>query len=313
MKKYGKWMNRVKKCMFCCLNLLLFFSQTVYGIDQIEEGAKVSLSTIYGTLEEPIVGAEVNLYKVADVYGFGEFVPTEAFASYPLQWNQLDTNQWRQLAQTLAGYIAKEQISPVDTGITDQEGCAAFPNQAEKLTTALYLVLSEPYTYENMVYTIQPTLICMPNRDSEEVWHYEEELYLKYEKTDEITELEVRKIWVGDETENHPNEIEVELYQGNELYESIVLNEENNWQYAWDSLKASYDWKIVENDVPDNYQVLVERDGASFLITNTYTSDVPEEPTLPQTGILWWPVSLLAVGGIVLFLIGWIKRRRSGE
>lgn len=31
---------------------------------------------------------------------------------------------------------------------------------------------------------------------------------------------------------------------------------------------------------------------------------------LPQTGLLWWPVPLLAMGGVVLLLIGWVRRRR---
>lgn len=308
-----KWIKQVTMTTLILFAVTLFLPQTVYGIDQIDEGAEVSLSVVYGTAEEPVAGAELKLYKVADVYGFGEFVPMEAFAAYPLQWNELETNQWRQLAQTLTGYISQDKIEPVDVGISDEEGRVTFPNQREKLTTALYLLLSEPYTCENMVYTLQPTLVCMPNRDDEGVWHYEEELHLKYEKADEITEIAVRKIWSGDEKKNRPKEVTVELYQGNECYDTIVLNEENDWHYTWSELKAAYDWKIVEKDVPEGYRVLVERDGTTFLLTNTYTGTVPKEPNLPQTGVLWWPVPVLAVGGILFFLIGWIKHRRSGE
>ncbi len=32
---------------------------------------------------------------------------------------------------------------------------------------------------------------------------------------------------------------------------------------------------------------------------------------LPQTGQLWWPVPLLAMAGMVLFVIGWVERRRQ--
>lgn len=34
---------------------------------------------------------------------------------------------------------------------------------------------------------------------------------------------------------------------------------------------------------------------------------------LPQTGQLWWPVPLLAVAGIFLFLIGWVKHRGAQD
>lgn len=37
----------------------------------------------------------------------------------------------------------------------------------------------------------------------------------------------------------------------------------------------------------------------------------PGEETLPQTGVLWWPVPLLACGGLLLFSIGWGRRRRD--
>lgn len=34
---------------------------------------------------------------------------------------------------------------------------------------------------------------------------------------------------------------------------------------------------------------------------------------LPQTGMLWWPVPIFAGSGLLLFLVGWIRRQRSGE
>ena len=47
-------------------------------------------------------------------------------------------------------------------------------------------------------------------------------------------------------------------------------------------------------------------------------TEIPDEPTpqgskLPQTGVLWWPVPLLACGGMALFLLGWARRRREED
>lgn len=39
----------------------------------------------------------------------------------------------------------------------------------------------------------------------------------------------------------------------------------------------------------------------------------PAEPKLPQTGMLWWPVPLLACGGLALFMIGWSWRRHEEQ
>lgn len=84
--------------------------------------------------------------------------------------------------------------------------------------------------------------------------------------------------------------------------------------------------------MPEEYTVTVSREGITFVVTNTLTEELPDEPTpegplpevpeenipdepvpqgpaLPQTGVLWWPVPLLACAGMALFLAGWARRR----
>ncbi|KIR03186.1 hypothetical protein P261_02001 [Lachnospiraceae bacterium TWA4] len=47
---------------------------------------------------------------------------------------------------------------------------------------------------------------------------------------------------------------------------------------------------------------------------NTPPSTPPKPPSrLPQTGLLWWPVPILACAGLVLFMIGWIIKRRGTD
>ncbi len=41
----------------------------------------------------------------------------------------------------------------------------------------------------------------------------------------------------------------------------------------------------------------------------TTTSTTPEN-TLPNTGMLWWPVTVFAVAGLLLFIMGWVMLRR---
>lgn len=43
--------------------------------------------------------------------------------------------------------------------------------------------------------------------------------------------------------------------------------------------------------------------------------DDPDTPLarLPQTGVLWWPVPFLAMGGLLLFVLGWALNRREHE
>lgn len=39
----------------------------------------------------------------------------------------------------------------------------------------------------------------------------------------------------------------------------------------------------------------------------------PDDPTLPQTGVLWWPVPALLAAGLVLIIIGFVRRRTGDE
>lgn len=38
----------------------------------------------------------------------------------------------------------------------------------------------------------------------------------------------------------------------------------------------------------------------------------PTGPTLPQTGLLWWPVPLLLGAGLISLIVGFTRRRRHG-
>ena len=122
-------------------------------------------------------------------------------------------------------------------------------------------------------------------------------------------------------------------------------------RYLWTGLDADDTWRVVEETVPEGYTVSISREGITFVVTNTYRPDVPDtpeppdqpdkptppdtpnqpdrpdrpgtpgtttpgEPTIPQTGALWWPVPVLAAGGMLLFLLGWARsqrRRREDE
>ena len=78
----------------------------------------------------------------------------------------------------------------------------------------------------------------------------------------------------------------------------VTLNKDNNWRYTWSGLGSSYTWTVVEKE-NSGYTVQVERDGITFVITNTYVPEEPEpteptptkptnptKPNLPQTGAL---------------------------
>ncbi len=316
-----RWKTQIIAAIVGILLAFMVVPQTAFAIDPLEVGADVSLQIQYqGNDGAPISGAQFRLYKVGEISRFGNVQPIDAFKDYPVSYENLDSSGWKKLAETLAIYVEMDSIEPLEAAITDELGEIHFPEEGQNMTTGLYLILGETYTYQYQIYTPEPTLIYLPNRDENEEWIYDVVLYPKYEAIEEMTELQVIKQWEDEENraKKRPEEIEVSLLKEDEVIETVVLNKENNWRYTWTELEASYEWTVVESEVPDDYTVEIERDGETFILTNTYqtsekTPGTTPEPTLPQTGMLWWPVPILAGAGMLLFAVGWVKRRKSEQ
>lgn len=181
------------------------------------------------------------------------------------------------------------------------------------------------------------------------VWDYTVTADVKYDRTktttpppptgDTVTR-KVLKVWNDADYESErPKSITVQLLRDGEVYEEVTLNAENNWRYTWDSLDDSFTWRIVEK-TPSGYTVSITREGITFVVTNTLSKNPPdnppdnpptpdnpdnhnnpsapnlpdkpivsENPKLPQTGVLWWPVPVLLCAGVVLIAVGLASQR----
>ena len=91
----------------------------------------------------------------------------------------------------------------------------------------------------------------------------------------------------------------------------MTLNEANDWLYTWDALPEysadgkEYNWSIQETAV-SGYVSSVKQNGCTFVLTNTM-----DKQKLPQTGMLWWPVPLLTVGGLSFLILGVAGRKKK--
>jgi len=408
--------NHILTVTFCAVLLALLTVFSAFGAGVIDVERNVSLTLEYKEEEKPVSGAEFILYKIADVDKDGKITPAENFDSLPVDIAAEVKNNPKALAQTLAGYIKRGSVPYVDSGFTDENGVLAFPNEQEFLETGIYLVVGEQLVRDGVIYKNEPFIVSLPGYDSEtDEWVYDVRANPKHEteKPDEkLTERKIIKVWKNDKGISRPQEVSVELYMDSEIYDSAVLNEENNWTYEWknlpkyDSDKKAIVWS-VEEDVPENYKVLVENNQKTFVVTNTYTPEdnekttersvqkvwddkgyekkrptsvtvyllkngknfdtvtlsessgwrytwkelekydesgeyitwtirektVPgynadmvlngytfvltnsyDRPTIPRTGVLWWPVPVLAACGILLFSVGiLVKKKKENE
>lgn len=293
--------------------VMTIFPIRTFARELVETDRKCTL-----TLKYDLRNIKFSLYKVAVINASGELSLTGAFADYQVSLEQ-DQEGWQALAETLEAYVLRDNIAPTATETTNSGGEAVFND----LAVGLYLVLGEEGALAGITVTPQPFLICLPNLyDESEPWVYDVTADVKYsyrhvDEEDGKVKRKVLKVWDdGNRKDKRPESIAVQLLCDGEVFDTVILDESNNWSYTWTDLSDKHIWRVVEKEVPEGYTVIAEQRGITFVITNSTSGTPPykppEEPKeLPQTGMLWWPVGILSACGIGLILIGALRRRKE--
>ena len=291
-----KYVVRVILPLLLCLCL----SCVVFAQEQ-----PVSLTLHFAEEKTAFSGAEFCIYRVAQIQPDGSFLPTEAFADYPIDRSD-DPEKWRALAQTLSAYAARDQIAPSATAQTDKNGDASFPD----LQKGLYLAVGELYQTEGKSVLPTPMLLCLPADAQDGTQIFNLVCNVKFEeKPVEKTSLTVMKVWEKDNERIRPTSVTAQLLENGTVVSEVVLNAKNNWKHTWENLDTGKKWEVTEKVVPADYTVRVEQNGNLFCITNTYGKTPPEDPDLPQTGLLQWPIPVLSGIGLLSLCIGLLRSR----
>ena len=273
-------------------------------------------------------GAAFRLYRVADMAADASFTPVADFSHDGLVFSAEDHIGWQSLALTCKGIVARDGLSPVDSGKTNASGVLRFPTATSvTLLPGLYLLIADPYRSGGYDHSTAATLLALPTLEENEVWQYDVSAVPKISRTpvpDEpepsTTTRKALKIWddAGFESER-PDSITVCLYRNGVLYDTRTLRATDRWEYVWlelplrESTGALIDWSVSELPVP-GYSARIDQSGLVFMITNFREHpeplpDIPEGP-LPQTGLNWLPILLLTVSGLLCLFAALLLRRR---
>lgn len=291
--------------------LFLISTQQALAISGIDLTQKASLTLSFCPKNSPASQVHFKLYRVAQVDEMGKYTLTNDFSSYPIALDA-ETIDWRNIATTLTGFVAADSIMPTYDGKTDTDGKLSFEN----MQLGLYLVMGDPFNANRSIYTPESFMLALPDRDVENNWSYDVTAKVKYSSRSdsEKINIEVIKVWDDNEFKERPESITVELYDGTSLVESVALNKSNNWHYTWKDVYGATVYTVKEKDVPSGYYVNIERKNDTFVVTNTKPDEPVKMPeTLPQTGMLWWPVPILAAVGIICIIVGIARRKESNH
>lgn len=283
--------------------------------EQIDLSRSVSVTVSYRVQEHAAAGVDFSLYQVGTLTQAGEASLTGAFRDYPVSLAASGASEWKALAQTLAGYVLRDGILPDQSGSTDANGSVTLSGG---LYPGVYLLLGGSCTMDGTAYAAGPVLLTLPESGGEGLI-YDVSVVPKYEEAEGSGNLTVEKIWKDAGRESgRPAQLKVVLIDGTEekQYGTVTLTGENGWRHTWKNLPQGHSWYVVEQ-VPEGYTVTSQRDGSTIVLTNTSTATTattePGDSILPQTGTLQWLVPVLAVCGTLLFLTGWLWRRRDEQ
>lgn len=294
----------MKKKIFVVLSLLLCLGlsfQTIYALDYIDMDKDLSI-----TIHHEIDSTKFSIYKVSDVTKDCQYTLTDDFDDYPIDTDVETSEELRTLAETLQGYVSIDDIQSVSEGKTEN-GVIEFNH----LEPGLYLIVGEQIADDEYVYSVIPTLVYAPTIDGDD-YIYDVDITPKYETNErEYSDKKVIKIWKNDSKSVRPSSITIDLYRNKVLYDTVTLNKDNNWEYQWENLSNSDEWIAIEKDVPDHYSLSIVRENNTFVVTNTYHSNINKQSDekIPLTGQLWWPVPVLALFGLSFSFIGWMKKK----
>lgn len=321
-------LNRYFLCIALLLHLISVMTGTVsanadfYEFDP-DHSCSISVALAEGIGKTPVVGAEVTVYRVADIMitedGFG-FDYCNGFVGCNFVLDDLEEPS---LSIKLLQYANTHGI----TGITDISNNAGYVSFAG-LKQGLYLVAQtktvEGFTAFSPFLTYLPITLgtswvydvdATPKIDIDRVItpppspnppDYDPEYPTKpsdgtdYSPDDStFRSITVRKVW-NDDGEGRSGSVTVRLMNANGVYDEVVLSESNGWSYTWYSLDYYENWYVQEANVPSGYTATYYEDGDLFTVVNT--------ATLAQTGQLKWPIPILGGCGLLLVFTGFILK-----
>lgn len=266
------------------------FANTNNIVDFSKKGI-ITITLSDGSDNGLVAGANIKIYKLADAYSEDHNLAFSYHQVLEACENNIKNNDLNE--KTLECIYNSNVFSEEKT--TDSFGYTRFNN----LDLGLYLVeqTNKVEGYSN----IDPFLIAIPTLENN-IWIYNIEAT---PKTDiiRLMDIIVEKKWDIINGNNTPDKVLVQLLKKDEVIDTIILNNENNWTYTWKQIEASDEYSVKEIEIPAGYTATYRTVDNKFIITNT--------KTLVQTGQNILLIQVLVSIGLIFIITGLIINKRN--
>ncbi len=274
-------LGRHASLLLCTLGLLLWmiagamlpaFADTQLG----------SLTMHCKTPDDVILnGMEWSIFRVGDRNADGQLELQDKFAAFPVSLEDDSTSALADAARTLETYALQYKLAPLATAISDANGYLRFP----QLEPGLYLVSGKGIQKDGKYYFPSAFLVEISSEGGATLDMSANPKFLAMNSSAGSWEYTVKKVWENDEDypQNRSAYITVEIYRDDVLYDTVRLDESNDWTYEWSST-TFHEWRVWEKEVPKDYYVVYRSNETQFVIVNSLTISSVSTETTPYTG-----------------------------
>ena len=291
-------MSRKLLTLFVAGLLLLAVPMTVFAEEfDLQKTGSICVTLTEQDTKEPIVGAELRVYYVANVRlepdGKIRYVYTEEFEDFHGDLKD------PALPGLLDSFVSENTISfrKLTTDAKGKAACGTLP-------LGLYFV-RQTGTVPGFS-PCSPFLVTVPG-EADGRFCYDVDASPKTE-VEKLVPVTIKKVWNTNASAKATDSVTVELRRNGTVIKTAILSDENNWQVTYNDLPQSDGYSIKELNVPKGFTATYSKSGYVFTVTNT--------STLIQTGQLVWPIPVLAATGMLLMAVGVLllrKKRSSHE
>ena len=317
-KRVGTVLLLLSLCL-CLIPCRVQAASTADAAEPIAPEKECSLTLSYCYDKIPFTCIEVKVYKIAQFSSDLQFTLDADFQATGLELNGIRTSgEWKVVRSTLGTYVIANGIGADLTATTDQNGQIHLGG----LEAGLYFATALQITQDELRCRFDSAILSLPDLGADGLWIYDVSASAKPElippsEPDKEIELKVLKLWRGDDgRSDRPESVEIEIFRDGVSHATALLSAENNWSYSWSAKDDGADWTVAERNVPSGYAVTVEERDGSFILTNTFIPEGPDDPDKPPatgdtTNLLTY-ILLMSASGCALIAIGAAGKRRLG-
>lgn len=156
--------NWKKLLILTLMTIMAMLPVQTMAIDPIDLTQPVSLTINYNWN-----GAQLDLYRVADSDEFAVFTLSGDFVDFKRDINSCENSEdWDAMTQSVTAYAEANQLRPMSTVLVQNKTC-----RFSGLKAGLYLVIGHDAVVDGTTYVSKPFLICLPDRDDNDLWVYD--------------------------------------------------------------------------------------------------------------------------------------------